>query len=90
MLILCLNESDPKTHRREASPTERCRQKGPIIDVFTLDQEKGITSFLSQASDLSPQTSRNQAAVQIKDALSFHKRCASDVVVADPESFDAN
>jgi len=28
--------------------------------------------------------------VQIKDALSFHERRASDVVVADPESFDAN
>ena len=61
-----------------------------IIDVSTLDQEKGITSFLSQASDLNPQPSRNQTAVRIKDALSFHERPASDVAVADPESFDAN
>jgi hypothetical protein len=47
---------------------------GPIIDVCALDQEKGISSFLSQDADLSPQTS---------------SRFATDVVIADRKPFDA-
>ena len=61
-----------------------------MIDVCTLYQQKGIPSFLSQASDLSPQTSRNQAAVQIKNALPFHECFGSKVVIADTEPLDAN
>jgi len=44
----------------------------------------------TKASDLSPQTSSNQAAVQIKDALPFHERLGAKVVIADAESLDAD
>jgi len=90
VLILRLNESDAQSHRREARTTKGGWRKRAIIDVCALDQEKGIPSFLSQASDLSPQTSSNQAAVQIKDALPFHERLGSKVVIADAESLDAD
>jgi len=66
------------------------RREWPIIDVSTLDQEKGIASFLSEASDLGQQTPSNQAAVQVEDALPFYERFASDVVISDSESLDAN
>jgi hypothetical protein len=64
--------------------------EGSIVDVCTLHQEKGIASFLSQASDLRPQTPSHQTAVQIQNALPLDERLASDVVIADRKPFHAN
>jgi hypothetical protein len=39
---------------------------------------------------LNPQPPTYKAAMEIKNALAFDESVASDVVIADPESLDAN
>ncbi len=90
MLILCLNESDAKTHRRKTRPAERSWQERAIVDICAFDQEKGIPSSLSQASDLNPKSPSHQATVEIKNALSLDDSIASDVVITDPKWLYAN
>jgi hypothetical protein len=80
----------PRRIAERQAPRSEAGESGAIIDICTFAQEKRIPSFLSQASELNPQPPSHQAAVEIKDALPFDESIGSDVVIADPESLDAN
>ena len=49
-----------------------------------------IAERQAPASELNPQPPTYEADMEIKDALPFDESIASDVVIADPESLDAD
>lgn len=79
---IATQEANAKLDACQASAPDRGRAYRAGVEVGPLYEQKWIETCHAQASELGPESSRDQRSVQIVDAFSLHQHVAGQGIVA--------